>query len=78
VAEAQHWALAGAGVARFPGNAVCDDLHSGRLLNVLPEYTNPHPALSVVYMPERFRPANARRLIEHAVAFFDRVNANTD
>ena len=68
----KHWALAGAGVARFPGNAVRDDLHSGRLVNVLPEYTNPHPPLSVVYMPERFRPANVRRLIEHAVAFFDR------
>ena len=74
----KHWALAGAGVARFPGNAVRDDLHSGRLMNVLPEYTNPHPPLSVVYMPERFRPANVRRLIEHAVAFFDRDNSNSD
>ena len=45
-----------------------------RLVNVLPEYTNPHAPLSVVYMPERFRPANVRRLIEHAVAYFGQEN----
>jgi molybdate transport repressor ModE-like protein len=71
----KHWALAGAGVARFPRTGVRDDLQSGGLVNVLPEYTNPHAPLSVIYMPERFRPANVRRLIEHAVAYFNRNDA---
>ncbi len=68
----KHWVLAGVGVARFPRHAIIDELAARTLVNVLPAYTNPHPPLSVVYMPERFRPANTRRLIEHSVAFFHR------
>lgn len=66
----KHWALAGAGIARYPRGVVADDLKHGRLVNVLPDYFSFHAPLSIVYMPERFRPANVRRLIEHALAFF--------
>ena len=66
----KHWALAGAGIARYPHGVVADDLRQGRLVNVLPDYINRHPPLSMVYMPERFRPANLRRLIEHAIVHF--------
>lgn len=66
----KHWALAGAGIARYPHGVVIDELRDGRLVDVLPGHVNRHPPLSIVYMPERFRPANVRRLIEHAVAFF--------
>jgi len=67
----KHWALAGAGIARYPHGVVVDELKDGRLVNVLPNHTNHHPPLSIVYMPERFRPANVRRLIEHALAYFN-------
>jgi DNA-binding transcriptional LysR family regulator len=66
----KHWALAGAGIARYPHGVVADELRDGRLVDVLPGYINPHPPLSMVYMPERFRPANVRRLIEHALEHF--------
>ena len=68
----RDWALAGVGVARFPLYAVREELRSGTLVNVLPDHTTPHFSLFAVYMPERFRPANVRRLIEHAVAYFKR------
>jgi molybdate transport repressor ModE-like protein len=66
----KHWTLAGVGVARYPERVVTDELRQGRLVNVLPGYINAHPPLSIAYMPERFRPANVRRLIEHAVRYF--------
>jgi molybdate transport repressor ModE-like protein len=67
----KHWALSGAGIARYPHGVVIDELRDGRLVNVLPNHVNHHPPLSIVYMPERFRPANVRRLIEHSLAYFE-------
>jgi molybdate transport repressor ModE-like protein len=72
----KHWALAGAGIARYPHGVVIDELKDGRLVNVLPNYVNHHPPLSIVYMPERFRPPNARRLIEHALTYFNAHASN--
>ena len=66
----KHWALAGVGVARMPKRIVQEELASGALTRVLSGHTTQHPVLSVVYTPERFRPANARRLIDHAIAYF--------
>lgn len=66
----KHWALAGAGVARMPHGVVQQELSSGTLQRVLPGHTAQDLTLSAVYMPERFRAANARRLIDHAVAYF--------
>jgi DNA-binding transcriptional LysR family regulator len=66
----KHWVLAGAGIARYPRSVVESELRTGLLIDVTPGYTNGCPQLSAVYMPERFRPANTRRLIEHAVDYY--------
>jgi DNA-binding transcriptional LysR family regulator len=66
----KHWALAGVGVARMPKRIVQEELASGALTRILSGHTTQHPVLSAVYTPERFRPANARRLIDHAIAYF--------
>ena len=70
----KHWALAGVGIARYPRGVIADELREGRLINVLPDVTSPHQPLSIVYMPERFRPANVRRLIEHAVRYYGQAS----
>jgi molybdate transport repressor ModE-like protein len=64
------WAQAGVGLARMPLGLVKPNLENGSLVRVLPDYTAGTFPLSAIYMPERFRPANARRLIDHAIAHF--------
>ena len=66
----KHWTLAGAGIARLPVYVAREELADGRLVRVLPQHDTHHPVISVVYLPERFRPANARRLIDFALAWF--------
>jgi DNA-binding transcriptional LysR family regulator len=41
--------LAGMGVATLPAYLVDDDIRSGRLLRLLPEYTLPDTAFRIVY-----------------------------
>lgn len=67
----RHWAVAGAGLARLPDFAVREELDSGRLIRVLPRHSAGRPALHLLYMPERHRPANVRRLIEFSLRYFD-------
>jgi DNA-binding transcriptional LysR family regulator len=66
----RHWALAGVGVARMPRQVVRAEINRGTLIHVLSECTALGFPLFAVYMPERFRPANVRRLIDHALAYF--------
>lgn len=66
----RHWAVAGAGLARLPDFAVREELDSGRLIRVLPRHSAGRPALHLLYMPERHRPANVRRLIEFSLRYF--------
>lgn len=66
----KHWAIAGAGIARMPVYVANDDIAAGRLVRVLPRHDAQHPVIHAVYLPERFRPANARRLIDFALAWF--------
>jgi len=66
----KHWALSGVGVARMPHEIVRPEIESGALVRVLPGYTAHSFSLFAIYMPERFRPANVRRLIDHAIAYF--------
>jgi DNA-binding transcriptional LysR family regulator len=66
----RDWAVAGAGVARMPDFAVRAELADGRLVRVLPGHVVGRPALYAVYPPERLRPANVRRLIDFARAWF--------
>jgi len=65
-----HWAIAGVGIARMPRRTVQTEIDRGTLVQVLPTYTPLGFPVFAVYMPERFRPANARRLIDHATAWF--------
>jgi DNA-binding transcriptional LysR family regulator len=66
----RHWALAGVGVARMARQVVRAEINRGTLIHVLSEYTALGFPLFAVYMPEHFRPANVRRLIDHAMAYF--------
>ncbi len=66
----KHWTQLGLGVARMPAFAVRDEIAAGRLVHVLPDHVAGRPALFVVYMPDRLRPANVRRLLEHAREHF--------
>jgi DNA-binding transcriptional LysR family regulator len=66
----RHWAVAGAGLARFPDFAVREELADGRLVRVLPHHVAGRPELHLLYLPERRRPANARRLIEFSLRHF--------
>jgi DNA-binding transcriptional LysR family regulator len=65
-----HWAIAGVGIARMPRRTVQAEIDRGTLVQVLPAYTPLGFPVFAVYMPERFRPANVRRLIDHATAWF--------
>lgn len=66
----RHWALAGAGLARIPAFTVADELADGRLVRVLPGHVCGRPVLHAAYMPERFRPANVKRLVDFAREYF--------
>ena len=66
----RHWTMAGAGIARMPGFAVRDELRDGRLVRLLPRHVAGRPVLSLLYMPDRLRPANVRRLIEFSLRRF--------
>lgn len=66
----RDWALAGAGVARMPDFAVRAELADGRLVRLLPGHIIGRASLYAVYAPERLRPANVRRLIDFARAWF--------
>ncbi len=66
----KQWALAGLGVARMPDFALEEDLARGRLDRVLPMHSAGSPSLFAAYLPARYRPANVRRLIDHAIRHF--------
>jgi len=66
----RHWAVAGAGIARMPDFAVRDELSDGRLVRLLPRHSAGRPALFLLYMPERLRPANVRRLVAFSLGHF--------
>lgn len=60
------WVLAGAGIARLPDFVVAEDIAAGRLVRLLPDHEAGRPTLYAAYLPERFRPANLRRLLDFA------------
>jgi len=66
----REWAIEGVRLARLPDFAVAAALAAGHLVRVLPGHTAGAPALSVAYLPERFRPANVRRLTDFAQDWF--------
>lgn len=58
----RRWALAGVGIARKSLFDVIDDLESGRLIQVLPEYTIRSTPIHAVFPSRRFQPARVRAL----------------
>jgi len=58
-------AVAGLGITTLPTFLVCDELRSGRLLPLLPEYTLPSLAVYAVYLPGARRAARIKAMVEY-------------
>jgi len=56
--------LEGAGLSVLPDFVVEDDLLTGRLIQVLPEWSLPSGDINIVFPPARFRPAKVRAFVE--------------
>jgi len=54
----------GTGLSVLPDYAVADDLASGRLVEVMPEWTLPSGGIHAVYPAARFRTAKVRSFVE--------------
>ncbi|MEL7304268.1 MAG: LysR family transcriptional regulator [Myxococcota bacterium] len=63
----RQWAIAGMGIAYKSLFDVIDDLESGRLVRVLPQYTGGSVPIHAVFPSRRFKPARVRAL-ETAIA----------
>jgi len=61
VREAVH---AGAGLSVLPDYLVADDLASGRLIEVLPQWSLPGGGIHAVFSSTRFRPAKVRAFVD--------------
>lgn len=68
-----HATLAGIGIARLSTYLVCDDLRSGRLVRVLPEYEDNGSDIYAVYSARRNLAPKVRAFIDHLVAEFSPV-----
>lgn len=55
---------AGAGLSVLPDYAIADDLASGRLIEVLPQWTLPSGGIHAVFPAARFRPAKVRAFVD--------------
>jgi len=65
-------ALAGMGVAILPSQLVADDLASGALKRVVPDYTvdDPEAKVSIVYPSRQYLPMRTRAFIDYALEHF--------
>jgi DNA-binding transcriptional LysR family regulator len=65
-------ALAGMGVAILPSQLVADDLASGALKRVVPDYTvdDPEAKVSIVYPSRQYLPTRTRAFIDYALEHF--------
>lgn len=78
-----HAALAGIGVARLSTYLVGDDLRSGRLVRILPQYEDNGSDIYAAYSARRNLAPKVRAFIDHLVAQFSpvppwEVEANAD
>lgn len=62
--------LAGMGVATLPAYLVDDDIRSGRLLRLLPEYTLPDTEFRIVYSTRKHVTLKVKAFIEMAIEHF--------
>jgi DNA-binding transcriptional LysR family regulator len=63
-------AIAGGGIALLPTFLVGEDLRSGRLVRLLPDYPPPEQALHALYPPGRHLSAKVRSFVDFLVARF--------
>jgi DNA-binding transcriptional LysR family regulator len=70
---AHDWALAGLGLVRRSFLDVADELASGRLVEVLPQWAGARAPVQVLYASRRHLPARVRLFIDHLAAVFARV-----
>jgi len=70
---AHDWALAGMGLVRRSFLDVSDELASGRLVEVLPQWTGERAPVQVLYASRRHLPARVRLFIDHLAAMFARA-----
>lgn len=64
-------ALAGMGIATLSAYLVDDDIRSGRLMRVLPEYQLPGSEFRVVYSSRKFLSAKVKAFVDLAVSHFE-------
>ena len=72
---AHDWALAGLGLVRRSFLDVADELASGRLVEVLPQWSGARAPVQVLYASRRHLPARVRLFIDHLALVFARVEA---
>ena len=63
-------ALANLGFALFPDFIVHEDLESGALVEVLPDYSPPASGIYVVYPHRRYLPGKVRALVDYLAEWF--------
>lgn len=68
-----HAALAGLGVARLSTYLVGDDLRSGRLVRLLPDYTQEDSNIVAIYRERRNLAPKIRAFLDHLVEHFSHV-----
>ncbi len=72
---ARRWAIAGMGIARKSLFDVIDDLETGRLVRVLPDFTAGSIAIHAVFPSRRYLPARVRALDTAITAEFSARSA---
>lgn len=65
-------AIAGLGIALLPIAFVADDLASGELTVVLPDWRTAAEPIHIVYLKQRLVPKRLRAFVDHLVAHFPR------
>lgn len=57
--------LGGAGIARMPTFMVGEDIRAGRMVQLLPGYRSPEPAISLVYAQRRYLSPKVRAFLDY-------------
>lgn len=68
-----HAALAGLGIARLSTYLIGDDLRSGKLIRLLPEYQDNASDIYAIYSTKRNMPPKVRAFIDHLISEFTPV-----
>lgn len=63
-------AIAGMGVAMLPETLVRDDIGTGKLVQLLPDWTLPEQPMALIYHRDRYRPQRLTHFIDFARSVF--------